>query len=107
MKRSYLSRYLRNIIVTRKYIMLTFAVLIILTVCLINNVQAKSSKEYSKVYLSIEIGQGDTLSSIAERYAISSEYYNDYIEELRYINNLKNDTIYAGCYLLIPIYKEQ
>ena len=81
--------------------------LLFLTIGILNYVHAESAKEYNKVYVSIEIKQGDTLTSIAERYAVSSDHYEDYIEELCYINNLKNDTLYTGCYLLIPVYTEK
>ena len=85
-------------------IIFTFLILFVFTISLINNVQAKTNKEHDKIYVSIEIKQGDTLSSYAEKYAAASSDYDEYIEEIRYINNLKNDTLYAGCYLLIPIY---
>ena len=95
--------------VSRKYVMLTIFTLFFLfifSISLINIVKAKSVKEYDKVYVSIEIKQGDTLSSYAQKYAVSPSKYNDYIDEVRYINNLKDDTLYAGCYILIPLYYE-
>ena len=107
MRRAFIQNNIIRNMVTRKYIMftiLTFIFVLFLTITLFNNVQAKSEAEYNKVYVSIEIKSGDTLSSYAERYAVSPSDYDEYIEELRYINNLKDDTLYAGCYLLIPVY---
>lgn len=67
-------------------------------------VYASESVEYEKSFISIEVQTGDTLTSIASAYAISTSQYNDYISEVKQINNLKDDTIHAGCYLMIPVY---
>ncbi|MDE6433983.1 MAG: LysM peptidoglycan-binding domain-containing protein [Lachnospiraceae bacterium] len=67
-------------------------------------VHANESVEYEKSFVSIEIESGDTLTSIAQAYAPSSAVYADYIVEVKNINNLQNDTIHAGCYLMIPVY---
>lgn len=66
---------------------------------------ANDAIEYDKSFITIEIGNGDTLMSLAQEYAVSSVDYSDYIEEVKSINNLKSDTIHSGCYLLIPIYE--
>lgn len=86
------------------YTILTFLILIIFSVTIIFKVKANNYKSYNKSFISIEIQQGDTLSSIASEYAISSSQYQDYINEIKSINNLKSDRIHAGCYLLIPYY---
>ena len=56
---------------------------------------------------SVEIEEGDSLWSIA------SEYYTDefsslqrYISEIKRMNNLSSDKLYAGNFLLIPHYAE-
>ena len=67
-------------------------------------VYANESVEYEKSFISIEIKQGDSLTSIASEYALSPSEYDEYISEVKQINNLKEDTIHAGCYLMIPIY---
>ena len=66
-------------------------------------VHANESIEYNKSFISIEIDQGDTLISIAQEHALTS-HYDEYISEVKKINNLETDTIHAGCYLMIPIY---
>ena len=93
--------------VTDNNIMLIISAIIIaiaISMIFISNSKADSSSEYEKAFITIEIGDGDTLTSIAEQYALSPSNYNDYIEEVKHINNLNNDTIHYGCYLLIPVY---
>lgn len=88
-------------------IMLIFVLLIILFFSILfgfKAVYANESVEYEKSFISIEIKPGDSLTSIASDYAISPSEYDDYISEVKQINNLKEDTIHAGCYLMIPIY---
>lgn len=97
---------LRNSKVFRNYIMLTIAVIFVmlLTIKGLSIVRADSDV-YEKSFVSIEIEEGDTLLSIAEEHAISSSYYSSYIDEVRSINNLNNDVIHTGCYLMIPVYE--
>lgn len=59
-----------------------------------------------KYYTSIQIHTGDSLWSIAEEY-ISEEYHSipEYIEELKRVNHLKNDTIHSGMYLVVSYYR--
>ena len=56
---------------------------------------------------SVKIEVGDSLWSIA------SEYFTDdfvsirqYISEIKRMNNLTGDTLYAGGYILVPYYAE-
>lgn len=88
-------------------IMLTLVLVLFLSVFLFGGmklVQANESIQYEKSFATIEIEAGDTLSSLAAEYSISSVGAADYIQEVKEINNLKSDTIHAGCYLLIPVY---
>lgn len=88
-------------------IMLTVCFILIMVVTFfggIRFVNADEAIEYEKSFISIEIEQGDTLTSIAQEYATSEAEYQDYIEEVKNINNLKNDIIHNGCYLLVPVY---
>jgi cell division protein YceG involved in septum cleavage len=74
-------------------------------------VQAKSSdssvEPRTKLYKSIEIQPGDTLWSISENY-MTEEYssIHDYIREVKEINGFNGNTIYEGCYLIIPYYAD-
>lgn len=61
-----------------------------------------------KYYTSIAVSSGDTLWSIASEY--KGIYYAseaDYIKEVKRINSLKNETIYAGQHLVIPYYSNE
>lgn len=90
-------------------IMLTAVLVLVFLLATITSmqfVQADESTEYEKSFISIEIQEGDTLTSIAKEYAISEAEYADYIEEVQSINSLNSDAIQAGCYLMIPIYQE-
>ena len=106
---NYYKKYNNRKLFNHKNIMLIILALLFLfsiTFLFIKNVNAETSPEYDKIYVSVMINEGDTLSLYAEKYAYSPEYFNTYIDETCYINNLKNDTLLAGSYLLIPIYVE-
>ena len=65
---------------------------------------AQSTKH--KYYTSIQIEDGDSLWTIAERYAApESGSYNDFIKEVKQINSLDDNIIEYGCSLVIPQYK--
>lgn len=88
-------------------IMLTILCVLFLSLFTIRGMQLVKADEalsYDKSFVTIEIEEGDTLSSIAKEYALSETGYADYIAEVKSINNLKNNTIHAGCYLLVPVY---
>lgn len=55
--------------------------------------------------ISVEIEGGDSLWSIASAY-YTDEFFSirNFITEIKRMNNLSSDTLYAGSYLLIPQY---
>ena len=69
-------------------------------------VSADKAVDYKKSFATIEVSTGDTLTSIAEEYAISEADQEEYINEVMRINQLKNEVIHSGCYLLVPVYEE-
>ena len=71
-----------------------------------NSIRADEHDTSIKQYTSIKIESGDTLWSIASEY-MDSHYGSrqEYIDEVKYINNLSSDTIIADEYLMIPYYK--
>ena len=79
------------------------------SIAMVNTAEAgtQDSCRY-KYYTSIQVEEGTTLWDIADEYA-SSEYEDleAYIKEVRKINHLNKDTIYAGKYLCIPYYSSE
>lgn len=61
-----------------------------------------------KYYTSIEIEKGDTLWTIAKQY-MTPEYASiqAYVEEVKELNQLGDDDIHAGQYLMVPYFSEQ
>lgn len=59
-----------------------------------------------KCYKSIELQKGDTLWEIAKTYMDDSyESIDEYIFELKKLNNLESDEIHEGCYLMVAYMK--
>lgn len=67
--------------------------------------KADASTTNQKYFLCITIDYGDTLYDIATEY-ISEEYdsIDDYIAEVKSINNLVNDSIQSGATLVVPYF---
>lgn len=66
---------------------------------------ASNENTLYKYYTSIQVQAGDTLWSIAQQYAPSSEIsQQDYVDEIISMNHLQGDTIHAGDYLTISYY---
>lgn len=71
------------------------------------NVFAKEPSFFGREprYTSIRIEEGDSLWSIADRYAASSPMNtSEYVQELKRMNRLTDDTIHAGHYLTVVYY---
>lgn len=57
-------------------------------------------------YVSIRVEEGDSLWSIASRYAPKSPMdIREYIHTLKQINQLRDDTIHTGHYLMVVYYR--
>lgn len=104
---------MRQVTQKRKLIV---AVSILAAVCMIcsifpsfknQKVTAQAATSRDKYFTSIMIESGDTLWSIANE-NMTEEYASvqDYIDEVKTINNLHEDYITAGCYIVIPYYAE-
>lgn len=71
-------------------------------------VNAEESCEQFKYYKSIVIEGGDTLWSIAKEYCTDySVDTQDYIDEVKELNNLSSNEIHQGQHLLIAYYDTQ
>ena len=62
--------------------------------------------EPSVRYENIKIKYGDTLWDIAGAFRGKEQQTADFVEEIKEFNHLKNDSIYAGQHLIIPIRQE-
>ena len=105
-------RYIKYL-TQRKWLCLAAAAIIIAIVLFnvsdISGFSGNTAKEKSyKYYTSIIIRKGDTLWSIAEEY-MTEEYdgIEEYIREIRRVNHICGDKIYAGEYLAIPCYASE
>ena len=71
-------------------------------------VKAKEEKAYIKYYTTIEIKQGDTLTSIAKEHLEGYSSVQDYIDEVKFMNGLKDaNSIRAGQKIHIPYYSTE
>ena len=66
--------------------------------------QRCASASDTRYYTSITIEKDDTLWSIASLYAPEGVDTGRYVNDIRRVNNLHNDTITAGCSLIIYYY---
>ena len=96
----------------KKVIILLLAVLLILGsgMCgdALGNAMAEGPEETVRLtyYKSVRIRTGDTLWDLAEQYAPDTDLtIAQYVEKLRQMNSLKDDTIHAGNYLTV-MYQE-
>lgn len=73
-----------------------------------NGTSAPIHAEY-KYYTSIDIEKNDTLWSIANKYAYSSDNNTvaNYVNDLKKINNISTDCIYQGQKLIVYYYSDE
>ncbi len=97
----------------RKVIIFSAIVLVVIAVLLIGSsifstpTKAEEISPVYKYYTSIVVEKGDTLWNIANRH-MNEDYTDieDYIYEIKELNHLDGDSIYAGEYLMIPYYSK-
>lgn len=76
---------------------------------IVSSGQSKAAQNDSyKYYTSIEIERGDTLWNIAEEY-MTPEYgsVQEYVDEIKAVNDLGDDEIHSGQYLMIPYFSSE
>lgn len=98
----------------KNFLLLTFALCLIVTCSVAvssfrtdaKSANADAEQEVCKYYRSIVIAEQDTLWSIAEenRDAVHYDSVSAYVDEIKQINTLAGDDIYAGAHLIVPYY---
>ena len=98
----------------RKFILAGIAVVLvfIFTIsyhALISNANTNIEDVSYKYFTSVQIEAGDSLWSLADKYADPAHYANQdqYIAEVMSINHLTSENIYAGNYLILPYYSAE
>ena len=67
-------------------------------------VNASDTKQPDKYYTSIMIEQHDTLWSLESQYNNGTEDRDTYINNIKQLNHMSNDTIIDGSYILLYYY---
>ena len=71
------------------------------------NTEGNESHKYKKYYSSMTVTSDDTLWNLGEIYSGCNESHKEYIDNIKSINNMKDDTIYEGMNLIYYYYVEQ
>ena len=100
-----------SILVNKKFLGIFFILIISLGIILGSSLHifANSSdyRSYHKYYTSIQIQPGDTLWSIADDYIASMNIdKEEYISEICELNNITEDTIHSGEYIIVSYYSQ-
>lgn len=104
----------RAIVVRRQRTLLVVAIIILVSLGILvgtsMNVLASSKADaasYNKYYTSIRVESGDTLWTIADEYIDGFNLSkSDYIAEVCQINEISEDEIHAGDYIVVPYYSQ-
>lgn len=104
-------RSLSTVLDKKKVTLFAIGAAIVVALVFMNITKAKgdNAKVHEHKYLiSYYVEDGDTLTSIAEKY-MTEEYsdVSEYVKEVKSINNLGTDVIYHGNYLIIPYYTDE
>ena len=94
----------RQVLLAAVMFLTILATVFVITNCLkANQVKASSAKEETIYYKTIQVEEGDTLWTLADQYMGNSSFdKQQYIDEVKEINHLTDDTIESGAYLMIP-----
>ncbi len=113
-QRNYYRKLRRQREIRRKFILAAIAVVPVLIFtlsyhALISHANTGMEDVSYKYFTSIQIKAGDTLWSLADRYADELHYasQDQYIAEVMEINHMKDENIYAGNYLIVPYYSAE
>lgn len=104
----------REVVVRRQRGLLAVAIIVIVSLGILlgSNINALASSEkdiasYNKYYVSIRVESGDTLWTIADEYVDGFNITKaDYIKEVCQINEISENEIHAGDYIVVPYYSQ-
>lgn len=109
------NRRLKRLAMIRSRILFTIVItlLVLVIMFLFNSLRTEATEQIPettyKYFTYHQIEKGDTLHDLAKEY-ISYEFYDnlqEYIEEVREINHLKDDVIISGQMLVIPYFSTE
>lgn len=104
----------REAVVRRQKSILAVAVIVVVAfgILLGNSINAMASADkdvasYNKYYVSVRVQSGDTLWTIADEYVDGFNIEKtDYITEVCQINEISENDIHAGDYIVVPYYSQ-
>lgn len=89
-------------------ILLTAVILFLAVLFITKSTHKVEADEYMvETYETIQIEPGDTLWGLADQHKLSSMSTNQYIRQVRAINDLTGDQLVSGQYLILPVYSDQ
>ena len=105
----------REVVVRKQRGLLAIAIIVIVSLGILlgSSINALASSEkdiasYNKYYVSIRVESGDTLWSIADEYVDGFNISkSDYINEVCIINEISENEIHAGDYIVVPYYSQE
>lgn len=112
--RNYRRKCRRQREIRRKFILTGIAAVLVLSLALschalLSHANTEIEDISYKYFTSIRIEPGDTLWSLADRYADQEHYASrdQYITEVMNMNHLSGEELSAGNYLIVPYYSPE
>ncbi|MCR4727835.1 MAG: hypothetical protein K5796_04205 [Lachnospiraceae bacterium] len=103
--RSRRNRELRRHIGIMALLVILFSIMAILFFSTKSMASSINEPTLYKYYKSVCVEAGETLTGLAEKYCDTDiKNFKDYINEVRYINNMEDDNLVAGLYIVVPYY---
>ena len=92
------SRHYRQLIIVLCSVIAWLVILLVLA----QNNTAQADEGKTITYQSVLVHPGDTLWGLADTYCNSDMNVEDYVNEIRRINNMKNSDLISGEYIILP-----
>ena len=99
------SRRIKKTNITR-YVLICAFIAVFAIILAATGIFVQAGEKHDKTYYSIEINTSDTLWGIATDYCdTDKESIQEYIDNIKDINNLSSDKIISGNYIIVYEYK--